>query len=106
MSIEFKSLRQTTETSEAKSVSVDCYRNLNLLAHAQIEELDLGSRCGGYGECGGDRVRVSRGAEFLSAITEAEREHLDSSELEQGYRLACQCFPERDGVEIQLEVLT
>jgi len=104
MSIDFKSLRRTTETSESKAVSVDCYRNLNLLAHAQMEELDIGSRCGGYGECGGDRVRISGGAAFLSQVTDAEREHLSASELEQGYRLACQCFPERDDVEIQIEV--
>jgi ferredoxin len=102
MPIEFKSLRSAPD-SRANSISVECYRNLNLLAHAQMEELDIGSRCGGFGDCGGDRVRIKSGAEVLSPITDAEREHLTSQELDQGFRLACQCFPERDAVDVQIE---
>jgi ferredoxin len=82
---------------------VQCYRNLNLLGHAQIEEVEIGSRCGGYGECGGDRIRVTGGLEFLSAVTVAERKHLTQDELNAGYRLACQAFPQSDSAEIHLE---
>ncbi len=83
---------------------VSCYRNLNLLAHAQLEDLSIGSRCGGFGECGGDRVRVTRGAEHLTEVTFLERKHLDATLLAQGMRLACQCFPKQDDVEIHIEI--
>lgn len=66
---------------------------LNLLAHAQMIELEIGSECGGHGHCGGDRVRLARGAR-VSAPSPEEREHLSAEELAQGWRLACQCFPE------------
>lgn len=82
---------------------VACVRNLNLLAHAQLEELDIGSRCGGWGECGGDRVRVVSGAEFLSPLSEAEREHLSAVDISRGIRLACQAFPQKDDAEIELD---
>jgi ferredoxin len=85
--------------SDAKSVQVDCYRSLNLLAHAQMEELETGSRCGGWGECGGDRILITAGAQFLTPLTDAEREHLSTTEIEQGYRLACQVFPDRPDSE-------
>ena len=85
------------------SVEVTCYRNLNLLAHAQMEEVDVGSQCGGFGVCGGDRVKVVCGRESLSPLSEAEREHLNPEEIASGFRLACQAFPQEDGVEIVLE---
>ena len=79
---------------------VRCYRNLNLLAHAQMEELDIGSQCGGFGHCGKDRLRVLQGMKFLTPVTDAEREHLSADELAQGYRLGCQSFPQKDDAEI------
>lgn len=79
-----------------------CERNLNLLAHAQAIELDIGSQCGGHGICGGDRVRVP-GSALLSPVTEPEREHLSPEELAQGWRLACQCFPERNDAELKVQ---
>ena len=81
---------------------IPCSRQLNLLAHAQMEELDVGSRCGGFGECGGDRVRVASGMESLSPLTGAEREHLSEAEIKDGYRLACQTFPQTVDAEIVL----
>ncbi len=76
---------------------------LNLLAHAQILELEIGSRCGGFGECGGDRVRITEGAELLSPVTAAEREHLSADEIRAGCRLACQAFPQRADARINVE---
>ena len=83
---------------------VPCYRNLNLLAHAQLEEIEIGSRCGGFGECGGDRIRIVRGGEFLSPISNAEREHLSEAEIAEGFRLGCQTFPNSDDAEIWIAV--
>jgi ferredoxin len=72
-----------------------CEPQLNLLAHAQAIELDIGSRCGGHGVCGGDRVRVTPLTDgALSPVSEAERTHLSEADLASGIRLACQCFPQ------------
>ncbi|HUP55829.1 MAG TPA: hypothetical protein VM598_00140 [Bdellovibrionota bacterium] len=82
-----------------------CERNLNLLAHAQAIELDLGSECGGHGVCGKDRIQLdpaSRG--FVSPVTDEEREHLSAAELADGWRLGCQCFPESNELRIGARV--
>ena len=86
------------------SLEVPTYSSLNLLAHAQLEELDIGSRCGGHGICGADRVQVKviRGA--VSQPNEIERKHLNASELAAGFRLGCQCYPENDDSEIEVRV--
>lgn len=87
-----------------KEVQVDCYSHLNLLAHAQMEEVQVGSRCGGHGICGGDRIQILSGSSDLSPITSAEKEHLSPEEIAQGWRLACQCWPEKDSTKIRVEV--
>lgn len=81
--------------------SVPCYRSLNLLAHAQMEELNIGSQCGGHGICGKDRIKV-KSNEPLSPITQIELKHLSKEEIEAGYRLGCQAFPSSDHQEIQI----
>lgn len=79
-----------------------CARQLNLLAHAQAIELDIGSECGGHGICGKDRVCLSEADRAkVSPVTDDERAHLTPAELAEGWRLACQTFPEADGLEIQ-----
>ena len=80
---------------------VECFVSLNLLAHAQMLEIDVGSRCGGHGVCGGDRIKLSSQQAF-SEPTEIERKHLSPLELSQGYRLACQCFPEQPDLDAEL----
>ncbi|HLV86234.1 MAG TPA: ASKHA domain-containing protein [Candidatus Sulfotelmatobacter sp.] len=54
--------------------------------------------CGGRGRCRGCRVRVRSGDAPVNAI---QREILSEEEIEQGWRLACQCVPESD-LEIEL----
>lgn len=93
-------IARSNQTSSLSSESrVDFLdTNLNLLAHAQAIELHIGSRCGGHGVCGGDRVRVLDllDRKKLSPLTEKEREHLSESEISDGFRLACQCYPDDD----------
>lgn len=76
-----------------------CDPNLNLLAHAQSIELEIGSRCGGHGICGRDRIRVLN-SDKLSPITDDERSHLSKGELANGWRLACQCFPQEKDLDL------
>ncbi len=73
-----------------------CMKELNLLAHAQMIELDIGSQCGGHGKCGRDliQVRPQHVAQF-SPLTDAERRLLTPEQIKNGFRLACQVFPER-----------
>jgi len=81
-----------------------CDENLNVLAHAQSIELDLGSRCGGHGICGGDVIRIPEAirSEF-SGVTEDEKKHLSGPRISQGFRLACQCFPNRAIADARIE---
>ncbi len=86
-----------------KKIDVECFKNLNLLAHAQLEEIDLGSSCGGHGICGGDKVRIESGGANLNSPTDAERKHLSSEELASGWRLACQSWPAADHISISVK---
>lgn len=49
--------------------------------------------CGGRGSCGKCKVRVLG---QLSGLTDAERRHLSSREIDRGVRLACQAVPTGD----------
>lgn len=92
---------------QGKLVSeVDCFQSLNLLAHAQIEEQETGSECGGHGKCGKDRVLISESdRKKLNAPTFMENRHLKPTELSAGWRLACQAFPNENDLEIVVELL-
>lgn len=53
------------------------------------------SECGGVGLCGKCRV-IAKRSEDLGELTEFEKKHLSTSEIRQGYRLACQAKVLRD----------
>jgi uncharacterized 2Fe-2S/4Fe-4S cluster protein (DUF4445 family) len=57
----------------------------------------LTDECGGRGECDSCAVTVVRGAEILSAVTDAERKQLSDDRRNAGERLACQVKVERSG---------
>ncbi|MEO5969424.1 MAG: hypothetical protein ABIQ95_05815 [Bdellovibrionia bacterium] len=99
-----KFIRKVPRSNEPtqEHVTVPCYRTLNILAHAQMEELDIGSLCGGHGICGGDRIQLPVGAQGTSPVTEKEREHLSREEIQEGWRLGCQCWPESDDLDISI----
>lgn len=81
--------------------TVPCYRSLNLLAHAQIENISLGSQCGGHGVCGKDQIQIDPQKKYLfSPPSMRELHHLGEEKIKQGWRLACQCFPAEDQLEI------
>jgi uncharacterized 2Fe-2S/4Fe-4S cluster protein (DUF4445 family) len=66
----------------------------SLLECARQLSVDLVSICGGIGSCNHCKVQVIAGK--VSKPTLEEEAELSASELEQGYRLACQTFPESD----------
>lgn len=82
---------------------VDCFQGLNLLAHAQIEEQETGSECGGHGKCGKDRVLVAlHDRKKLNAPTFVEQKFFGEDELIEGWRLACQAFPNMNDLDIEV----
>ena len=96
MSVQFQ-----IKTSQEVKDSGECMRGLNILGHAQLIELDLGSTCGGHGKCGKDRVQLLPADQAkVNPPTEIELIHLTPLEIAEGVRLACQCFPHRDGLSI------
>ena len=66
----------------------------NLLECARQLSVDLVSICGGVGSCDHCKVQVIAGK--VSKPTLEEEAELGADELAQGYRLACQTFPESD----------
>jgi ferredoxin len=101
MSIRFKDISKSP-TDKVFDTGM-CEPNLNLLAHAQCIELNIGSQCGGHGVCGKDRVQIplSDLAQFSPPSPE-EKEHLSSAELAKGVRLACQCYPEKTDLDLDI----
>ena len=100
-----RTIRFTQATGKNQVSDYDsgmCEPSLNLLAHAQAIELEIGSQCGGHGVCGGDRLKIRGDTSALSPVTPAEREHFTSQELQEGWRLACQCFPQNSDLNIQV----
>jgi Na+-transporting NADH:ubiquinone oxidoreductase subunit F len=87
-----------------KNVTLESSLGLNILGHAQIEECEIGSRCGGHGVCGGDKVRIMKGHESLSEVTEKEMKHLNTKEIKNHYRLGCQAFLNDPDAEVIVEV--
>ena len=51
--------------------------------------IGIRSECGGKGYCGKCKI-IIKNSEAVSKVTEAERRHLLKSEIDLGYRLACQ----------------
>ena len=82
-----------------------CLRGLNLLAHAQMIELPTGSRCGGHGKCGADRVILDVDSlERVNPPSPIERHQISPEDLARGLRLACQTFPDADGLVIRATI--
>ncbi len=73
-----------------------------LLGAAQGAGIDIASICGGVGICNSCKVRLITGS--LSALTLEEEAIFTEHELEAGFRLACQAYPQKDStIEIPPE---
>jgi len=82
--IDFEPVGRRGEFSGDQSL-LDCARQLSV---------DIVSLCGGIGSCDHCKVQVIAGK--VSDPTLEEEAELSASELEQGYRLACQTYPLSD----------
>lgn len=71
-----------------------CPGNQSLLESARQLDVELVNICGGTGSCGHCKVQIITGN--VSKITLEEQAKLSAREMEQGYRLACQTYPQSD----------
>ena len=69
----------------ARETLLDCARRLGI---------ELVSLCGGMGKCRGCKIRVMEGR--FSEVNPAEQKTFTKEELESGWRLACQTYPQSD----------
>jgi uncharacterized 2Fe-2S/4Fe-4S cluster protein (DUF4445 family) len=84
---------------------VPCRSNDSLLSAAQASGIDIASICGGVGICNSCKIRLIYGV--LNPVTIEEQDIFTEQEIEAGFRLACQCFPQSDlTIEIPPESLT
>jgi uncharacterized 2Fe-2S/4Fe-4S cluster protein (DUF4445 family) len=71
-----------------------CQKNESLLACARQLGVGISSICGGEGICHSCKVQVLSGT--VSKPTPNEHEAFTSQELKEGWRLACQAYPNTD----------
>ncbi|WP_412971575.1 2Fe-2S iron-sulfur cluster-binding protein [Glaciecola sp. MF2-115] len=77
---------QTKGAKNAESVSIKAHPNSTVLAGLLDNDIDIQAICGGGGECGTCKFKGSTDI----PITQADRKHIKDSDLDFGYRLACQ----------------
>ncbi|MEM3759712.1 MAG: ASKHA domain-containing protein [Candidatus Bathyarchaeia archaeon] len=82
---------------EARKVQVP--KGTTIFQAVKYAGISLRSECGGKGLCGKCRIIIKK-PEDLSELTELEKKHLSKSEIEHGYRLACQTKVLKDAVII------
>ena len=71
-----------------------CLAGQTLLDCARGLGIELISLCEGMGKCRGCKIRVMEGR--FSEVTPAEQKAFTEEELESGWRLACQVYPQKD----------
>jgi len=81
--------KPVTVIFEPEGRRVEVSSRISVLEAAYKAGIAIRSECGGMGRCGKCRVIIPI-KEVVEEATEAERRHLSSSELNVGYRLACQ----------------
>lgn len=79
---------------------VDIEPDRSLLEAVRSVGIKITSPCGGKGTCGKCLIKLSS-FKVRDRVTSAEASLLDSEDIEQGYRLACQNFPD-NGMEIEV----
>ncbi len=86
---------EVTVTLEPTGRRVRVRGDSSLLEAAARAGITIDTPCGGSGTCGKCRVRFVQGG---NAHTASDTVHFSTDELQQGYRLACQCAVTRDVV--------
>lgn len=81
-------------TLEPLGRRIEVPNNTSILEVAQKAGIEVMAVCGGSGSCGMCKVFPVSG--FFSPINSCEKEHLEKSEIDSGFRLACQTIAHSD----------
>ncbi len=73
------------------SIEVPLHRGKSLLEHIREAGVYINAPCSGIGKCGKCVVKILEGK---ADVTEQDKEFLNQSQLDAGYRLACCFYPE------------
>jgi uncharacterized 2Fe-2S/4Fe-4S cluster protein (DUF4445 family) len=68
------------------------YTKQNLYQTLTNSGIRINSLCGGQGKCGKCKIIIQQGFNFLNPATNTEKASLTQEEINQNYRLACQCI--------------
>ncbi|MFD2672883.1 2Fe-2S iron-sulfur cluster-binding protein [Marinicrinis sediminis] len=82
--------------AKTKAADIELDTEKTLLDLALANNLDWGFACT-RGTCARCRCLIEEGSEHLNEPTDAELDRLGSEEIQEGYRLACQAEPVREG---------
>lgn len=94
--------RSVTMRKDGKDIKIEgCSKDASLLEIAMENGVQMDHACGGNGACTTCMVKVHKGAENLSDITDRE-EMMGMNSDHPEYRLGCQCRPEGGDVEVEL----
>ncbi len=67
----------------------------SILHTARQNDIDIIATCGGRGRCRSCRIKQIEGEAVQAGV--ADRAQLSGDEIREGYRLACQCYPQSSG---------
>ncbi len=67
---------------------------ISVLGAARQNDIDIMATCGGRGRCRSCRIKLVRGSATDPGA--ADLSQLSKDEIGEGYRLACQCYPQSD----------
>lgn len=98
-------LELTFVLPSGERVVCDGYPRLNLLAHAEMIELELPQTCGGQAECGTCRVRVLSGEATPATGDEVMLRARHKRRFRDRERLGCRARPLSDMVVEVLAVM-
>ncbi|MCP4470029.1 MAG: DUF4445 domain-containing protein [Gammaproteobacteria bacterium] len=81
-----------TLTDDGAPLSVEA--GISVLGAARQNDIDIMATCGGRGRCRSCRIKLVRGTATEPGV--ADISQLSKDEIGEGYRLACQCYPQSD----------
>jgi len=82
---------------------IDIEVGQSVLEHIRrIGGVEIDSECGGQGICGRDIIRVEEGLQYLTEMSNAEKNFSEQRKLRPGQRLACQTKVARDEEDIKV----
>jgi 2Fe-2S ferredoxin len=88
-----------------KTIDYNPAEKKNILDIILDQNIHLDHACGGNAACSTCHIKVKEGMKNLNEIDEIEEDLIDfAADADLTSRLACQCFPQKDGLDITLEI--